>query len=137
MKRNKIVSIVGMLVILMSIVAIASCGGPKSVAGVWLVKKAAGVDVSALNMHVYFDGKDKVYIAAKVTDDTFATNPMYANGDYKVKGGKITSSTLTGNVACPFKIKGDTLTIYATDGKTEAWVLSKTNVAADKIKNAK
>ncbi|MEL3912859.1 hypothetical protein [Treponema pedis] len=131
MKRNKIVSVIGMLVILLSMVAMVSCGGnAKTVTGVWEQTEPA---VPGAKTYYYFDGKDKVYVATSLDDGkNFVKVPL--SGDYSAKGGKI-SMPATVNVQCPFEVKGDMLTIK----KNGVVILKfkKSNVDANKIKNAK
>lgn len=132
MKRNKIVSVIGMLVILLSMVAMVSCGGnAKTVTGVWELTEPS---VPLSKTYYYFDGKDKVYVATSLDDGKNVVKVPGLSGDYSAKGGKI-SMPSTGNVQCPFEVKGDMLTIK----KNGVVILKfkKSNVDANKIKNAK
>ncbi len=119
MKQNKIVSVIGMLVILLSMAAMVSCGGnAKTVTGVWEQTESV---VLSDKIYCYFDGKDFFKVPG-------------ASGDYSAKGGKI-SMPLTENVKCSFEVKGDMLTIKK-DGVV-LFKFKKSNVDANKIKNAK
>ncbi|WP_029410015.1 hypothetical protein [Treponema pedis] len=131
MKRNKIVSVIGMLVILLSMVAMVSCGGnAKTVTGVWELTEPS---VPLGKTYYYFDGKDKVYVATTLDDGkNFVKGPL--SGTYSAKGGKI-SMLSTGNVKCPFEVKGDMLTIKK-DGVV-IFKFKKASVDANKIKEAK
>ncbi|WP_029408823.1 hypothetical protein [Treponema pedis] len=131
MKRNKIVSVIGMLVILLSMAAMVSCGGnAKTVTGVWELTQPSTPIGST---YYYFDGKDKVYVATSSDGKNFVKVPVFS-GDYSAKGGKI-SMLSTGNVKCPFEVKGDMLTIK----KNGVVILKfkKASVDANKIKDAK
>ncbi|QSI04284.1 hypothetical protein [Treponema pedis] len=140
MKRNKIVSVIGMLVVLLSMAAMVSCGGnAKTVTGVW--EQTAPVDSLLAPNYYYFDGKDKVYVASSADGKDFSKVPRLS-GDYSAKGGKI-SMPLTENVKCSFEVKGDILAIYqrvagnALFGISTRYEFKKSNVDANKIKNAK
>ncbi|MEL3912858.1 hypothetical protein, partial [Treponema pedis] len=124
-------SVIGMLVILLSMVAMVSCGGnAKTVTGVWEQTESV---VLSDKIYCYFDGKDKVYVATTLDGKDFFKVPG-ASGDYSAKGGKI-SMPLTENVKCSFEVKGDMLTIKK-DGVV-LFKFKKSNVDANKIKNAK
>ncbi|MGF7109980.1 hypothetical protein [Treponema pedis] len=131
MKRNKIVSVIGMLVILLSMVAMVSCGGnAKTVIGVWELTQPSTPIGST---YYYFDGKDKVYVATTLDGKDFIKVPGLSGG-YSAKGGKI-SMPSTDNVKCPFEVKGDMLTIKK-DGVV-LFKFKKASVDANKIKEAK
>ncbi|WP_024465207.1 hypothetical protein [Treponema pedis] len=131
MKRNKIVSVIGMLVVLLSMVAMVSCGGnAKTVTGVWELTQPSTPIGST---YYYFDGKDKVYVATTLDGKDFIKVPGLS-GDYSAKGGKI-SMLSTGSVKCPFEVKGDMLTIKKNGAVI--FKFKKSSVDANKIKNAK